>query len=288
MKIKGLISFTAEMLVAVICLPFSAIAQSILGSAGNFTILGGAAVTSSGAVGTIITTGDVGSAAAVTGFPPAALTGGASVTTDTAVVSPALADLVTVAHALAVMPSNTDLTSMDLGGMTLLPGVYTFTSTAALAGTLTLNANFQNNAFWVFQIGTALNTTTNSNVTLINPGTNMAMDDGIYWDAGSAISIGANNQILGNYLAATSITFGDEVNGSGRALAQAGVTLATTVLNSHGGPGNSDWTSGLVFNAMGNVVPVPEPAAFLWLMPLSAVGFAFWRRQLVVNKAPGA
>jgi len=240
-------------------------------------------VTSSGAIGTIITTGDVGSAAAVTGFPPGLVMGGASITTDSSVVDPALVDLAKAAHGLAAMPSNADETSLDLGGMTLRPGVYTFSSTASLDGTLTLDAHGQNNVFWVFQIGSALTTSADSSVLLINPGTNGGSDDGIYWDAGSAITIAANNQILGNYLAVTSIAFGDGSTGSGRALAQAGVSLATTELNSNGGPGNSDWTSGLMYNAMGNVVPVPEPAAFLWLAPLGAMGFVLSRRRLMVT-----
>lgn len=261
----------------------SGFAQSILGAAGNFTVLGGTAVTSSGAIGTIITTGDVGSAAAVTGFPPGVVTGGAVVTIDSSVVDPALADLVKAAQGLTGMPSNADESSLDLGGMTLLPGVYTFTSTATLDGALTLDANFRNNVFWVFQIGSSFTTAANSSVTLINPGSNDGSDDGIYWDTGSAITFGANNRILGNYLATTSITFDDGTTGSGRALAQAGITLATTVLDSHGGPGNSDWTSGLRYNAMNNVVPVPEPAAFLWLVPLGVMGFVLSRRRLMVN-----
>ena len=137
-------------LIALCCAPAWGIAQSILGSAGNFTILGGAAVTSTGVAGTTIIGGDVGSAAAVTGFPPAVVTGGGVITTDTSVVDPALADLTQVENGLAAMPFTLDESGLDLGGMTLLPGVYSFSSAAMMNGNLTLDANGENNAFWVF------------------------------------------------------------------------------------------------------------------------------------------
>jgi MYXO-CTERM domain-containing protein len=40
----------------------------------------------------------------------------------------------------------------------------------------------------------------------------------------------------------------------------------------------------LMYGPTGNVVPVPEPAAFLWLAPLGAMGFALWRRRSAMNK----
>ncbi len=268
-------------LIALLWLPISAFAQSILGSAGNFTILGGAAVSSTG--NTIISGGNVGSATAVSDFPPAVVTGGGVVTTDTTVVNPALADLKKAAAGLSKMASNADESGLNLGVMTLLPGVYSFSSSELMDGTLTLNANGMNNAYWVFQIGSTLTTTASSAVTLINPGTNGGSDDGIYWDVGTGITIGDGNQLLGNYLAGTSITFGGTTSGSGRALAQDAVTLDDNSINASGGPGGSGWSSGLMFNAMGNVVPVPEPATFLWLAPLGAMGWALWRRRSVVH-----
>ena len=56
------------------------------------------------------------------------------------------------------MTPTDNLTGTDLGNLILLPGVYFFATTAALTGNLTLNANDENNAFWVFQIGTTLTT----------------------------------------------------------------------------------------------------------------------------------
>jgi hypothetical protein len=174
------------------------------------------------------------------------------------------------------MAANVNLSNTDLGGLTLPPGVYKFSAAAALHGALTLDARGQNHAFWIFQIGTQLTTAINSSVTVINPGSNGGSDDGIFWDAGSAIVIGANNQIEGNYLAGTSITFGISSQGAGRALALAEVSLDDNVINSHGGPAGSDWTGGLTQSLSGQAVPIIQllPSSFLPMIttqPESAV-----------------
>ena len=236
---------------------------SILLSSGKFTVLGGTAITSTGVVGTLIRNGDVGlspgATTGITGFPPAAIQNGAIIATGP-VTGQARLDLIKVQVGLAGMPSDKILSDVDLGGKTLLPGVYTFSGAASLTGALVLDAQGRNGAFWVFQISTALTTSVNSTVNVINPGSNGGRDCGIFWNAGSGITIGANNRITGNYLAGTSITFGAMAYGGGRALALAGVTLDNDQIDAKGGPGGTDWTSGLNYNASGAVVPNPNLA----------------------------
>lgn len=236
---------------------------SILLSAGNFTFLGGTAITSTGVTGTVIRNGNVGlspgATTGITGFPPAVIQNGAIIATGP-VTRQARLDLIKVRVGLAGMPSDKILSNVDLGGKTLRPGVYTFDGAASQTGALVLDAHGRNGAFWVFQIGTALTTTVNSSVTLINPGSNGGRDCGIFWNAGSAITIGANNRILGNYLAGTSITFGIKSDRSGRALALAGISLADDQIDAKAGPGGADWTGGLKYNASGAVVPNPDLA----------------------------
>jgi sugar lactone lactonase YvrE len=169
-------------------------------------------------------------------------------------------DLITASVSLAGMASNANMSNIDLGGKTLAPGVYTFTGAAGQTGALILDAQGKNNVSWVFQIATALTTSVNSTVTVINLGTNGGSDDAIFWNAGSAINIGSNNGIAGNYLAGTSISFGSTTNGSGRALALAGVTLNANVIDAHGGPAGSDWTGGLVLDSTGKVVSAQFPS----------------------------
>ena len=236
---------------------------SILQSAGNFTLLGGTAITSTGVTGTVIRNGNVGispgATTGITGFPPAIVQNGAIIATGP-VTRQARLDLIKVRVGLAGMPSDRILSNVNLGGKTLVSGVYTFSGAASQTGALVLDARGRNGAFWVFQIGTALTTSVNSSVTLINPGTNGGRDCGIFWNAGSAITIGANNRILGNYLAGTSITIGGKSNRSGRALALAGITLDNNQIDAKAGPGNTDWTGGLKYNASGAVVPNPDLA----------------------------
>lgn len=234
---------------------------SILLTSGKFTVLGGTAITSTGVVGTVIRDGNVGlspgATTGITGFPPAVIQNGAIIATGPE-TGQARLDLIKTQVGLAGMPTDKILSNVDLGGKTLRPGVYTFSGAASLTGALVLDARGRNGAFWVFQIATALTTAVNSSVTLINPGSNGGRDCGIFWNAGSGITFGANNRILGNYLAGTSITFGAKTHGSGRALARAGVTLDNNPIDAKGGPGGTDWSGGLKYNASGAVVPNPD------------------------------
>lgn len=258
MKMKRLISLPVVAFAALLLIPASGYAESILLSAGSFTVLGGTAITSTGVAGTVIENGNVGlfpgATSGITGFPPAVVKNGAIIGTGGA-TGQARLDLIKAQVGLAGMAPNANMSNVDLAGKTLAPGVYKFNAAAKLTGALFLDGQGRNNAFWVFQIGTALTTSINSSVTVINPGSNGGRDYGIFWNAGSAITIGANNRIAGNYLAGTSITFGATSSRGGRALALAGVTLDNNQIDAFGGPGGSDWSGGLKFDVSGAVVP---------------------------------
>ena len=272
-------------LTALLCAPTAGFAQSILQTAGNFALLGGTAVTSDGTVGTVITNGNVGSAVAVVGYSdlnggsgPAVITAPGSAIVSGAVVGQAILDLGTAKVGLAGMASTATMSGVDLGGKTLAPGVYTFGAAASQNGALVLDAQGKNNVAWVFQIGTALSTGAGATVTVINLGSNGGADDGIFWVAQTGgISFGANNRILGNYLAATTISATTGANGTGgsRALSQAGVTLINDQINAKGGPGGSDWTGGLKFSGSA-VVPTASASsgAPVITSPASAPGIA--------------
>jgi hypothetical protein len=254
-KHLSLVAWAASLALLIAAPPSSA---SILLSAGDFTLLGGTAITGTGVAGTVIRNGNVGlspgATTGITGFPPAVIQKGAIIATGPATRQARL-DLNKAQVGLAGMPSDKILSNVDLAGKTLRPGVYTFSDSASLTGALVLDARGRNGAFWVFQIGTELITAVNSSVTVINTGSNGGRDCGIFWNAGSAITIGANNRIAGNYLAGTSITIGGMSSGGGRALARAGVSLDNNQIDSKGGPGGTDWSGGLKYNASGAVVP---------------------------------
>jgi hypothetical protein len=284
MKAKTMILLS---ITALASLPLQANA-SILGSAENFAVLGGSTVTNTG---TTTLTGNLGvwPGTAITGFfavdgGPGIVTGGTIHTADS-VAHQAQIDLTKAYVGLAAMPFTSDLTGHILGSAgfdTLTPGVYHFDSLAQLTGTLSLNAQGNNNAFWVFQIGSALTTASSSVVQEINLGSNGGKDNGVFWQVGSSATLGTSTAFEGNLLADQSITLNTSATIlNGRALAQVGgVTLGTNVVSivcPNGGPGDS---GGLMFDTNGTaVVPVPEPCTIL-LIASGLAGLIASRRRL--------
>ncbi len=208
--------------VLLIAWPMLALAQTAppMGQAGSFAVLGGSAVTNTGSTSILGELG-VSPANSVSGFPPGTVVGG-SIHLNDAVAQQAQADLTIAYNALAGQALTADLSGQDLGGLTLAPGVYRFTSSAALTGTLTLDAQGDPAAVFVFQIGSALTTASGANVLLINAGSNC----NVYWQVGSSATLGTGSTLAGSILALTSITLTTNANVSGRILARNGaVTL---------------------------------------------------------------
>ena len=90
------------------------------------------------------------------------------------------------------------MTGLNLGGRTLMPGVYTFSSAAQLTGTLTLSGN----GIYIFQMASTLTTASNSRV-LVTGG---AQACGVYWKVGSSATLGSGTRLVGTVIALTSIT----------------------------------------------------------------------------------
>jgi type VI secretion system secreted protein VgrG len=115
--------------------------------------------------------------------------------------------LTTAYNNLAGLACGTTLTNQDLGSLgPLNPGVYCFSSDAQLTGTLVLNEQGLDNQPFVFQIGSALTTATNSAITEINPGPGGSDDNNIFWQIGSSATLGTGTAFLGDIVALTSIT----------------------------------------------------------------------------------
>jgi type VI secretion system secreted protein VgrG len=232
-----------------------AYADSILQTAAAFAVLGGSAVTNTGP-STI--DGNLGV------FPGTSITGAGSIvlsgTMDLggAVAQQAQSDLAIAYNGLAAMPVTDVLTGQDLGGLTLAPGVYEFNSSAQLTGILTLDAEGNDDAGWVFLIGTTLTTASSSSVNFIDLGSNP--NDTLFWNVGSSATLGTGTAFAGNILSSQSITLGTGATiDCGRVLAQAGaVTMdSNTVSTGCEGTGlqSTDGLSG------GNDSPVPEPGS---------------------------
>ena len=181
------------------------------------------------------------------------------------------------------MASAEDLTGINLGGLTLAPGVYKFASTAGLTGGLVLDAGGQNNAAWVFQIGSALTTAAGASVSVINLGPDGGSSLGIFWNAGTQITTGASNLLMGNFLAGTDITFGATNTIEGRALAQGAISLDGTTINATGVPNGGALNGGLMYNGNGDIVAVPEVSPFIFAALGVAPILSIRRRRRVMS-----
>jgi hypothetical protein len=202
-----------------------AFAQITLGTAQNFTVLGGSTVTNTGPT---VVTGNLGVSpgSSVTGFPPGTVFGGTIHAAD-AVAAQAQLDLTNAYNTAAGLPCGTDLSGQDLGGLTLTTGVYCFSSSAFLTGTLTLDMQGNPNAFFLFQIGSTLTTASASSILIINSG-GANCPSNLFWQVGSSATLGTGSSFAGNILALTSITLTTGANADGRTLARNGaVTLDT-------------------------------------------------------------
>lgn len=190
------------------------------GSAGSFAILAGSTVTSTG---NTVLNGSLGVSPGVTitGFGPGVVDG-LTYAGDT-VAAQAQSDALSAYTTLAGLVPVQSLTGQDLGGLTLTPGVYNFTSSAQLTGTLTLNAEGNPDAQFIFQIGSTLTTAASSMVDLENG----ALAGGVVWQVGSSATLGTETAFAGDLLAGQSITMNLGASLSGSAVALDGlVTLS--------------------------------------------------------------
>lgn len=202
-----------------------------LGTADNFAVLAGSAITNTGAT-TIA--GDVGSSPTPTetGFGTVTFTSGTNHTSADPNDATTQAAKVALTAAYTDAAGRTPATTIasDLGtflGGTLLPGVYNSGSSIGLTGTLTLDAQGDPNAVWIFQAGSTLTTASASSVSLVHG----AQACNVFWQIGSSATLGTNTNFKGTIMALASITDDGGSTINGRLLARtAAVTLNHTTI----------------------------------------------------------
>ncbi len=207
-----------------------------LGSAEQFGILAGVGVSNNAGFSEIhdLNVGiSPGVRSSVTGFPPAIVVNGAIYASDD---SAAVAAMLSLAkqHLVdaylfaegATSPAPATV-SGDLGGTTLAPGIYKSTSTLLVqSGNLTLDAQGDPNAVWIFQIASDFTTVGGAGGSIILSGGAQAKN--VFWQTGSSATIGDNTIFKGNVLALTSITMNSNATAEGRMLARNGSVVMTS------------------------------------------------------------
>jgi Ice-binding-like/PEP-CTERM motif len=260
--------FAVLALAVLVLAPSEVTAQCALGTASQFAVLGASTLTNTGPT-TI--NGDVGLYPGTSFTNTGGLTLTGTVQLTDAVAQQAQIDATTAYNCLAALPFTSNLTGTDLGGLTLTPGVYFFSSSAQLTGNLTLNFLGNPNAAFVFQIVSGLTTASGSSVSVENGGSG----DALYWAVGSFATLGTTTAFAGNIIANTE-TIALDPGASiacGRAIDLiAAVTMDNnfisndcTTNNGGGEQGPTDFGSG---GFSGSVSVVPEPAS----MTLFATG----------------
>jgi len=292
LKLNRICLLGLNVLVLALCAP-SVHADSILGPAlTTFAVLGHTTVTN---VPTSTIAGNVGVSpgTAITGSAGIVFTSG-TLQANTALAQAAQNELI---NALlytgpGILTPTVQLLSSELAGLTLFPGVYSFsdyaggfatlTGTSANPGLLILDGQGNANAAWVFQMASTLTTSaattgtaSSSKVSVINAGPGA----GVFWNVGSSATIGTYSAFAGNILALTSISMntGSTID-CGRALASTGqVSLQMNVLGNNcsgslaGSNGLSGGLSVATSQGGGPVVTtnpatsVPEPGTLLTL-----------------------
>ncbi|MHB8920268.1 MAG: IPTL-CTERM sorting domain-containing protein [Halothiobacillus sp.] len=278
---RGVLAGLGFVALALVSTPVLA-SPSYLGTAQNFAVLGGSTVTNTGSS---VVTGDLGvfPGLAITGFPPGMVTG--TTYSGGAVAQQAQNDLTVAYNSLTSQSCTKDLTGQDLGGMTLTPGVYCFSTSAQLTGTLTLDAQGNPNAVFIFKMGSTLTTASGASIRVAN-GTS-ASACGVSWQVGSSATLGTGTSFLGNILALSSITLNTGAGVSGRVLARNGaVTMDTNNANSSmcsaasagtGLPGPGSGVPG--FTSTMTIPTLSEWAMIVLVSLLAITGFAVLRRQ---------
>jgi len=208
-----------------------------LGSAERFGILAGVGVSNNAGFSEIRNM-DVGISpgvrSSVTGFPPAIIVEGAIYASDDiappgigAMLIKAKQDL-TNAYLFAEGASTPApaTVSGDQGGKTLAPGIYKSTSTLLIqSGDLTLDAQGDANAVWIFQVASDFTTVGGAGGNVILSGGAQAKN--IFWQVGRSATIGNYTIFKGNILALTSITMNSHATVQGRMLARNGAIVMT-------------------------------------------------------------
>ncbi|MDO8841455.1 ice-binding family protein [Methanocalculus sp.] len=266
--------------VALICLISAAMIPTVmaastvdLGTAGDYAILSKSGITTTG---TTMVTGDMGvspiAATAITGFS-LIIDPSNTFSTSPLVVGkiyaanyadPTPAKLTTAvsnmetayADAAGRSPDYTELYSGNLGGKTLTPGTYKYSTSVTIPTDLTLDAQGNSGSVWIFQIAQNLDIAANKQVILSNG----ADPNNIFWKVTGTTTLYAGSVFHGNILGASTIALIDGATLNGRALGQKEVILIANPVTAIATPVRE------------KIPETPEYPGFQWIYILMIIG----------------
>ena len=141
--------------------------------------------------------------------------------TDPSRLTTAVGDMQTAYNDAAgrTLPDALNLGAGEIGGLTLAPGLYKWTSNVSISNDITLAGG--PNDVWVLQVAGILNEASAKNVTL----TGGAQAKNVFWQSAAGVAIGTHAHFEGTILARTLIAMKTGASINGRLLAQTAVTL---------------------------------------------------------------
>jgi hypothetical protein len=123
-------------------------------------------------------------------------------------------------------PTATELGAGNIGGMTLAPGLYKWSTGLTIPTDVTLSGGA--NDVWIFQVAQTLNISSATKVVLAGG----AQAKNIFWVVAGQTTIGTTAVFNGNILDQTAIVLNTGARLNGRALAQTAVTLDHNTVSS--------------------------------------------------------
>jgi hypothetical protein len=197
-----------------------------LGAAGSFAVLATASISGTGAT---VINGDVGlNPGSAQGIPPAQVNG--TIHVDDQAVIKAQADLL-AAYNDAVSRSVTSVSLPgNMGGLTFTPGLYTNSTSVLIQGSgpandVTLDAQGDPNAIFIFKIGSTLTTGPGAHVVLAGG----AKASNVFWQVGTSATLDTTTIFKGNVMAAVTITVNSGSAIEGRLLAGSNSDGSVTI-----------------------------------------------------------